>query len=59
MLVTMAAALQMSYEDYYPYKMHQDLLDRYYQSARNERYEIINSMISTKMKDKESVTSHL
>ena len=59
MLVTMTVELQKSYEDMYPYEMHQDLLDRYHQSARQERYEIITSMITTKMKEGESVTAHL
>ena len=39
--------------------MHQDLMDMYYQSARKERNEIIAAMITTKMKDGESITSHL
>ena len=34
MLATMTAKLQKSYEDYYPYEVHQDLLDNYHQSAR-------------------------
>ena len=36
MLATMTAELQKSYEDYYPFEMHQDLMDRYHQSARQE-----------------------
>ena len=49
----MTTELQKSYEDYYPYdyEMHQDLMDRYHQSMRQERYEIIAAMIITKMKD--------
>ena len=37
MMATMSAELQKSYEDYYPFEMHQDLMDRYHQSARQER----------------------
>ncbi|KAL7604588.1 hypothetical protein Lser_V15G16523 [Lactuca serriola] len=59
MLVTMTAELQKSYEDYYPYEMSQDLMDRYHQITRWDRYEIITSMIMTKMRDGESVTAHL
>ena len=59
MLATMTAELQKSYKDYYPYEMHPDLVDRYHQSARQERYEIITSMITTKMRDGESITAHL
>ena len=59
MMATMTAELQKSYEDFYPYEMHQDLMERYHQSARQERYEIICSMITTMMKDGESVTSHM
>ena len=59
MLATMTAELQKYYEVFDPYKMNQDLLERYHQSARQERYEIITSMITTKMRDEESVTAHL
>lgn len=59
MMATMTAELQKSYEDFYPYDMHQDLMERYHQSARQERYEIICSMITAMMKDGESVTSHM
>ncbi|CAH1412193.1 unnamed protein product [Lactuca virosa] len=59
MLATMNLELQKSYEDMYPYEMHQDLLDRYHQSARQERYEIITNMITAKMGSGESLTAHL
>ncbi|CAH1436469.1 unnamed protein product [Lactuca virosa] len=59
MMATMTAELQKSYEDYYPFEMHQDMMERYHQSARQERYEIISSMITTRMKDGESITSHM
>ena len=47
MLATMTAELQKSYEDYYPFEMHRDLMDRYHQSAHQDRCEIISSMITT------------
>ena len=59
MMATMTAELQKSYEDFYPFEMHQDLMERYHQSARQERYEIISSIITTRMKDGESVTGHM
>lgn len=59
MLATMTPELQKSYEDFYPYEMHQHLMERYHQSVRQERYEIIVSMITTTMKDGESITAHL
>ena len=59
MLATMTAELQKSYEDYYPFEIHQDLMDRYHKSARQERYEIISSMITTRMKDGEPITDHI
>ncbi|CAH1442429.1 unnamed protein product [Lactuca virosa] len=59
MLATMTVELQKSYEDFYPFEMHMDLMDRYHQSARQERYEIISSMITTRMKDGESITGHM
>ena len=59
MLATMTTELQNSYEDFYCFEKNQDLMKRYHQSARQERYEIICSMITTMMKDQESVTSHM
>ena len=59
MLATMNVELQKSYEDYYPYDMHQDLVDRYHQSVSQERYEIITSMITAKMGNGESLIAHL
>ena len=39
--------------------MHLDLMDRYHHIARQERYEIISSMITARMKDGEPITGHL
>ena len=39
MLANMRVEPQKSYEDYYPLKMHQDLMERYHQSPRQERYD--------------------
>nr|KAJ0205032.1 hypothetical protein LSAT_V11C500233370 [Lactuca sativa] len=59
MIATMNQEFQKSYEDMYPYEMHQDLMERYHQSARQERYEIITNMITAKMGSEESLTMHL
>ena len=59
MMATITTELQKSYEDFYLFEMHQDLMERYHQSAQQERYEIICSMITTMMKDGESVMSHM
>ena len=34
-------------------------MEKYHQSARQERYEIVASLITTKMKDRESIMNHL
>ena len=47
----MTVEIQKSYDDYYPYEMYQDLMEMYHQIARQEGYEIIAAMITTKMKD--------
>ena len=59
MLATMNSEFQKSYEDMYPYKMHLDLMERYHQSARQERYEIITNMITAKMGSGESLNYSL
>lgn len=59
MIATMNSEFQKSYEDMYLYEMHIDLMERYHQSARQERYEIITNMITAKMGSGESLTVHL
>ncbi|KAL7611006.1 hypothetical protein Lser_V15G13097 [Lactuca serriola] len=59
MMATMTVELQKSYEDYYPFEMHQELMERYYQNARQEWYKIISSMITTRKKDGEPITGHM
>jgi len=55
MIATMNAEFQKSYEDMYPYEMHQDLLERYHPNARQEPYETFTNMITTKMGNGESL----
>ena len=59
MLATMTADLQKSYEEFYPFEIHQDLKDRYHQSPCQELYKIISCMITTRMKDGEPIAGHM
>ena len=59
MVATITPKLQRFYEDYCPYKMCKDLMEKYHQRARQERYELVRSFITTKMKDGESITTYL
>lgn len=59
MLSTMKDELQKSYEDFYPFEMHIELIDRYHQISRQERYEIISSMKTTRMKVGEPIMGHM
>ncbi|XP_023768339.1 uncharacterized protein LOC111916919 [Lactuca sativa] len=59
MVATMTPELQRFYEDYWTYEMCKDLMEKYHQRARQERYEIVKSLITNKMKDEEFVTTHL
>ena len=59
MVATMTPELQRFYEDYWLYEMNKNLMEKYHQRARQERYEVVKSLITSKMKDGESVTIHL
>jgi hypothetical protein len=59
MVATMTPELQKFYEDYWPYEMNKDLIEKYHKRARQEKYEIVKSLISSKMKDGESVSGHV
>ena len=39
--------------------MNKDLVEKYHQWARQEKYEVVKSLITSKMKDGESVSSHV
>ena len=51
--------LQWFYEDYWPYQICKELTENYHQRACQQRYEIVMQFIMTKMKDGESITTHL
>ena len=59
MVDTLTPELQRFYKDYWPYEMCKDLMEKYHQQAHQERYEIVKSLITNKMKDAEFVTNHL
>ncbi|XP_023758608.1 uncharacterized protein LOC111907046 [Lactuca sativa] len=59
MVATMTPELQRFYEDYWTYEMCKDLIEKYHQRARQERYEIFKSLTTSKIKDGESITTHL
>ena len=55
----MTLKLERYYEDYWSYKMNKDLMGKYHKQARQEKYEMVNSFISSKMKEGESVSIHV
>lgn len=59
MVATMTPELQRHYEDYWPYEMNKDLMEKYHKRARQEKYEVVKSLITSNMKDGESVSSHV
>ena len=59
MVETMTLELQRFYEDYRSYETNKDLMEKYHQRARQEKYEVVKSLITSKMKDEESISSHL
>ena len=58
MVATVIRELQWFYEDYWLYDMNKHLMEKYHQRDHQEKYEVVKSLITSKMKDKESVTSH-
>ena len=59
MVATITLELQIYYEDYWPYEMNTDLMEKYHKRARHENYEVVNSRIASKMKEGESVSNHV
>ena len=59
MVATMTPELQRFYKDYWPYKTNKHLVEKYHQRARQEKYEMVKSFITSKMKDGDSASSHL
>ena len=57
MVATMTPELQRYYEDYWSYEMKKDLMEKYHKRARQEKYKVVNSIIVSKMKEEESVSS--
>lgn len=59
MVATMTPELQRFYEDYWPYEMNKDLAEKFRKRARQEKYEVVKSLMACKMKDGESVCHHV
>lgn len=53
MVATMTHELSCHYEDYWPYEMNKDLMEKYHKRARQEKYEVVKSLITIKMKEGE------
>lgn len=47
MVATMNLELQRHYDDYWPYEMNKDLMEKYYKWARQEKYEVVKSLIAS------------
>ncbi|KAI3739943.1 hypothetical protein L2E82_30357 [Cichorium intybus] len=59
MVATMVPELQRLYEDYWPYEMNKDLMEKFHKRARQEKYEVVKALIACKMKEGESVCGHV
>ena len=59
MVATMSPELQRYYEDYWPFEMNKDLMEKYHKRARQEKFEVVKSLMACKMKEGESVVSHV
>lgn len=51
MVATMEPELQNFYEDYRPYEMCLDLAEKFHKKAREERYEVVKSLMTCKLKE--------
>lgn len=45
--------------DYWSYDMNKDLMEKYHKRARQEKYEVVKSLMACKMKDGGSVRNHI
>ena len=59
MVAIMTTKLQRFYEDYRPYEMNKDLMEKYHKRAHEEKYEVVKSLMVCKMKGGESVCGHV
>ncbi|KAI3780415.1 hypothetical protein L2E82_10396 [Cichorium intybus] len=59
MIATMNPELQRIYEDYWPYKMHKELTEKFRKQERIERREVVKAFTNGKPKDRESICTHV
>ena len=59
MVVTIVHELQRFYEDYWPYDINNDLVEKYHKRDRQEKYEVVKSFIACKIKERESMINHM
>ena len=59
MVATMTPELWRFYEDYWPYEMNKDLVEKYHQRARQEKYEVVKALMAWKLKEGELVCNHV
>ncbi|KAI3522611.1 hypothetical protein L1887_00533 [Cichorium endivia] len=59
MVATIVSELQRFYEDYWPYEMNKDLMEKFRKQARQEKYEVVRALMACKLKEGESVCTHV
>ncbi|KAI3724048.1 hypothetical protein L2E82_35813 [Cichorium intybus] len=59
MIATMNPELQRIYEDYWPYEMHKELVEKFRKQERIESREVVKAFINGKPKDGESICTHV
>ena len=59
MAATMIPELKIFYDDYWPYEMNLDLVEKFHMRARQEKYEVVKALMACKLKEGESVCNHV
>ena len=59
MVSIMIPKLQKFYEDYWPYEINLDLVEKFPKRARQEKYEVVKALMACKLKERESVCNHV
>ncbi|KAI3700262.1 hypothetical protein L2E82_44884 [Cichorium intybus] len=59
MIATMNPELQRIYEDYWPYEMDKDLMEKFRKQEHIERREVVKAFTNGKPKDGESICTHM
>ena len=53
MVATMSPELQRYYEDYWTFEMNKELMEKHHNRARQEKFEVVKSLMAFKMKDED------